>query len=155
MKEFVSAPLKISMENNVFIFNDECLHQLIGSAMGTKAAPSYANLTVAYLEDTLYATLRNVYDKGIAEAIQRNWMRYLDDCIIQWLAEWGDIKDFHRHLNNLHPSINFTIEQRDSCLPFLDISIFRNGSIKKFDIYKETDSFLYNYVFPILSSVAY
>ena len=41
---------EIILKNNSFQFNNINCIQTLGTAMGTKMAPTYANLTVAYLE---------------------------------------------------------------------------------------------------------
>ena len=49
--EFITDAIKIVLENNTFFFNDEFYLQTSGTAMGTKMAPTYANLVLAYLEE--------------------------------------------------------------------------------------------------------
>ena len=53
-KEFILESIKIILENNNFYFNDKMYTQVRGTAMGTKFAPTYATLVLAYLEEKLY-----------------------------------------------------------------------------------------------------
>ena len=48
-KAFIMESVQFILTNN-FTFNDEFFLQLIGTAMGTDMAPTYATLTMAYHE---------------------------------------------------------------------------------------------------------
>lgn len=48
---FILEGLNIVLQNNTFHFNDKYYLQLTGTAMGTKVAPTYANLTLGWLEE--------------------------------------------------------------------------------------------------------
>ena len=50
--------------------------------MGTKWTPTYATLTLAYLEENLFEIIGKKYDKGIKEEVTKSWKRYLDDYFI-------------------------------------------------------------------------
>ena len=63
------------MANNVFFFDDKHFKQLTGTAMGTKVAPSYANVTIAYREENLFERIMDSYDNITANTIKNNWMR--------------------------------------------------------------------------------
>ena len=69
--------------------------------------PTYATLTLAYLEENLYKINGKKY--GNEEEFTKSWKRYLDDCFIFWKCPWGDIKELHNLLQNLHPKIKFTM----------------------------------------------
>ena len=71
------------------------------------------------------------YDNVTANTITNNWMRYPDDCIIQWNDEWGNVEEFHNILNNLHHSIKFTMETIQDSISVLDIVIFKTGNVNK------------------------
>ena len=75
------------------------------------------------------------YEKSHAEVIHKEFKRYLDDCFLVWNITWGDVNEFQDLLNNLHPSIKFTMEQNNDGLAFLDIFIKRKGSSIITDIY--------------------
>ena len=51
--DFICDAIKLILENNIFFFNDNYYKQISGTAMGTKFAPSYPNLVLAYLKHKL------------------------------------------------------------------------------------------------------
>ena len=53
-KNFIIKGIKFLPENKDFVFNNEIYRQIKGTAMGTKVAPTYANLVMGYFEMTLY-----------------------------------------------------------------------------------------------------
>ena len=97
--------IKIILNNNPFQFNNITYIQTLGTAMGTKMAPTYATLT--YLEENLYEIIDKKYSNNIKEEFTKSWERYLDDCFIFWKCPWGDINELHNLLQNLHPKIKF------------------------------------------------
>ena len=52
-KEFILEAAEFVLKNNNFILLEEMFNQAMGTAMGTKFAPPYANLSVGFLEETL------------------------------------------------------------------------------------------------------
>ena len=52
-KRFIIKGTKIILNNNSFQFNNVNYIQTRGTAMGTKMAPTYVTLTLAYLEENL------------------------------------------------------------------------------------------------------
>ena len=66
--------------------------------MGTKMAPTYATLTLAYLEENLYEIIGYKYGNDIKEDFTKSWKRYLDDCFIFWKYLCGDINELHKLL---------------------------------------------------------
>ena len=140
-KEFILESIKTILENNNFLFNDVMYNQVRGTAMGTKFAPTYATLVLAYLEEILYTKVAMTFDQEFALYIKENWKRFLDDCFIFWSKGENNLKTFHSILNDLHPDLNFTIEYNDERLPFLDILLIKSNTKISTDIfYKETDS---------------
>ena len=86
-KEFILESIKIILENNNFYFNDKMYTQVRGTAMGTKFAPTYATLVLAYLEEKLYVQTEIKYGKEFARYIKDNWKRFLDDCFNLWTKD--------------------------------------------------------------------
>ena len=64
------------------MFNDRYFHQVKGTAMGTKMAPTYATLTFGYFEGMLYHRIGEKLGEEYHELIKMNWKRYQDDCFI-------------------------------------------------------------------------
>ena len=116
--------------------------------MGTKFAPPYACLTIGYLEETRLfpKILKNYFTDSICLYIKDNLFHYMDDGFIA-LAQNIDAISLKNALNDLHPSIKFTIEtakiksNTTESLNFLDIEvILNNGKFVSTDIfYKETN----------------
>ena len=63
--------------------------------MGTKFAPTYATLVLAYLEEKLYSEIETKFGKEFAIFIKENWKRFLDDCFVFWTKSKDDLKTFH------------------------------------------------------------
>ena len=140
-KEFILESTKLILENNNFYFNETMYTQVRGTAIGTKFAPTYSTLVLAYLEEKLFSEVEVQFEKEFAIYIKEKWKRFLDDCFIFWTKGEGDLENFHSILNNLHPNLTFTIEQSDEKLPFLDVLLLKYGNRIITDIYfKETDS---------------
>ena len=65
----------VVLKNNFFEFDGEFYHQLRGTAIGTKCAPSHGTLFMAGLEEEL-----------LSQAQDRPWLwcRYIDDIFLIW-----------------------------------------------------------------------
>ena len=104
--------------------------------MGTRLAPSYANLFMADFEDKFVYTYPDQ---------PRWWKQYIDDIFLLWTLGREKLDKFITHLNNCHPSIKFTAHISDSSADFLDTTV-KWGSENKLltDLHtKVTDSHNY------------
>ena len=54
--------------------------------MGKKCAPIYATLAIAFLETRLYETFEEKIGLANRTKLEKEWLRYLDDCFIYWDA---------------------------------------------------------------------
>ena len=143
-KEFIIDGLKLVLNNNHFFFDDRYFLQIKGTAMGTKVAPTYATLVMGFLEEKLYRKIDTQYDTAFSEYIRNNWKRYLDDCFMFWSKTKEELSNFHQLLNDIHPSIQFTMDMQEEELPFLDIMIIKKDDKIITDLfYKKTDSHQY------------
>ena len=97
------------------------LGHIYGTAIGTKFAPTYATLVLAYLEEMLYLQTEIEFDKELAGYIKDNWKRFMDDCFILWSKGEENLIRFHSILNSLYPDLKFTIEYNVERLPYLDV----------------------------------
>ena len=128
--EFVLEGLELVLRNSNFQFNGEYFSLMKGTATGTTVAPTYANLVMAFLEVKLYQDIKHTFGDAVHKYFFENWKRFLDDFNIVL-----------NMLNNLDPNLNFTCEQSDSGLSFLNLFIYKDGNFLKSDIfYKDTDS---------------
>jgi len=136
----MSDLLTTVLTKNYFQFVDQMYHQVQGTAMGTRMAPSYANLFMADLEEKLLA---GYHIKPIL------WKRYIDDILIVWPGDQDSLRDFVRYLNNAHPTIKFTYECSNTSVDFLDLTLYKGvrfNRINKLDIkpfFKHTNKFQY------------
>ena len=124
--------IRMILTMNNFSFNDNHYLQIHGTAMGTKMAPSYANLFLGFFEAN---ALKN------APFQPHTWLRYIDDFFMIWTEGPDNLKIFIDYLNNIHSTIKFTSSHSSTNIPFLDVSVSltNEGSIST-DLYtKPTD----------------
>ena len=140
-KSFILDAMHIILNNNSFKFGNKQLLQKIGTAMGTKFAPTYATLVLGYLETILYDRIEEKISKDARLLIENNTKRYLDDVFTILDTTLLNKDDLLPIMNTLHPNIQFTAEQSSHDIPFLDIRIIKSGTDIITDIYyKPTDT---------------
>jgi len=105
----------IFCSQSYFMFNDELFQQVDGVSMGGPLAPSFANAFLAHLENNKFTDFNSAIKPKL-------FLRYVDDCFALFNC-FDDALLFLNYLNTVHPSINFTIERGDLCMPFLDVKI--------------------------------
>ena len=128
--------LELVLTCNNFQFDNKHYLQVGGTAMGTKLAPSFANIYMGWFEDTF------VYTYKLQPLI---WKRYIDDIFMVWQHGPEQLNEFVHHLNSKHETIKFTEESSIKSINFLDITVNldNNGQITT-DLYcKPTDSHNY------------
>ena len=102
--EFIIESARFVLSNNYFMFNDLMWHQLFDTAMGTIFTPTYACLTMGYLEITkFYPQLVLIFNIDVCRENEDNGITPLPIDV--------DIDVFKEVLNNLHPGIVFTVKQ--------------------------------------------
>ena len=145
-KEFLTSFLELTLKYNIFEFNSELFLQQIGTAMGIRPAPSYANLFMAKI-DKLAQKLASMFGEGIHPI--KMWKRFLDDIFLIWTGTLENLHKFIEDLNKIHPTIKFTMnhtknENENNCncppcpsTPFL----YTTASVKDnkviLDLYKK------------------
>ena len=130
--------INLILHNNIFRFANGFFLQKIGTAMGTRMAPNYANLFMGDLEDEI---IKNYPLKPLC------WYRYIDDIFFIWTHGREELDKFLEYANNnRHGMVFETSDESISCeqVPFLDVLvIFKNGRLHT-DLYtKPTDKFQY------------
>ena len=105
---------EIVLKRNVFEFGADHYVQVSGTAIGTKMAPSYANIFMAQLEARILG--------GAALKPMEFW-RYIDDCFMIWQHGEVELLRFFEMLNSFHPSIQFTYEYSETRVNFLDVTV--------------------------------
>jgi len=121
---------------NNFDFNGKHYLQVGGTAMGTKVAPSFANIFMADFEN------KWVYNYKPKPLI---WLRYIDDIFMIWNEGQKSLQDFLTHLNSCHRTIKFTSEISEKEVNFLDTTVKIDEHRKLYtDLFcKPTDSHNY------------
>lgn len=113
VEELMSMVLKM----NTMTFNNKYYRQVQGTAMGTKMAPSYANLFMARLEQDMM---------NKSQLQPKVWRRYIDDIFAIFHCTEDELVAHLQHLNTLHPTIKFTHEYSRNEINFLDVKVQRN-----------------------------
>jgi hypothetical protein len=128
--------LECVLKMNNFEFNGQHYLQVGGTAMGTKLAPSLANIFMGNFEE------KYVYTYHLQPLL---WKRFIDDILGIWTYSLKSLLDFFDHLNSCHNSIKFTVEHSTTSTNFLDctIKIEDNLSISTCLYTKPTDTFAY------------
>ncbi|CAN8014275.1 unnamed protein product [Ixodes persulcatus] len=112
--------------------------------MGSPVSVSVANLVMEHIEEKVLKT--------VAFPV-KVYRRYVDDTFV--ILDKCHANDFHRELNSVHPTIQFSCEaEQQGKLPFLDVCVMRTGEPNhriETGVYRkpcETDNFL-DFFFPI------
>ena len=132
--------IKLCVVDNLFVFEGEIYKQISGLGMGNPLSPLLANLYMEFYEKHILTRLDLPH--GYV------WFRYVDDIFICWPDDCN-IQEFLQTLNNLVPTIKFTLEcEINNKLPFLDILVHRCDRSFKYSIYRKPtniNSFIHNY----------
>jgi desmoglein 4 len=129
------------LKTNIFEFNGELFLQKIGTAIGTRAAPTYANIFMEKIDSL-------VQECGVNENLNHIlfYKRFIDDILIFWKGSEEKFLEFMSQINTLHPTIKFTHEfdKKNKSTTYLDTTIqIKEGKIIT-DLYrKETDRIQY------------
>lgn len=108
--------LKINLTRNDFVFDGEFYLQILGTAMGKKFAPAYANIFMANWE-------QEVFSKCPKKPFK--YLRYLDDIWGIWTGSKGEFQEFMNILNSHDPCIKLKFEIHEDSIVFLDTTTFK------------------------------
>ena len=106
--------LETILKNNNLSFMDKHFLQLVGPAMGIKAAPPHANLFMGHHEETI----REAFIWAIFF-----WKRFIDDIFLIFLGTTNQLQSLQDFMNHLHPKIKFTFQHSTHQISFLDMKI--------------------------------
>ena len=119
MKKLLICRLaNLVLTENYFKFNKRIYRQTHGTAMGTRMAPSYANIFMKYVEMQLIDT---------SPKKPTLWLRLIDDIFMIWGPGKQALEDFKHLANNIHPTIKFAFNNNEQEIPFLDTIIYRGN----------------------------
>jgi hypothetical protein len=129
--------LTLVLTLNIFKFGDRIFQQLMGTAMGTRVAPTFANIFMAMID----TKISNCGKEHIHLS-----KRFIDDVFIIWTDTEEQFLNFMDEINNLHDTIKFThsYDLNEKSMTFLDmtIKIAKNQIVT--DLYrKPTDKIQY------------
>ena len=118
--------IKLILSTNSFTFNKEYYLQVLGTAMGTCMAPSYANLFMGKLEREFLQT---------QDKVPLVWWRYIDDVFIMWTHGEEPLHLFVENLNSYHMTIKLTATWSSEEIIFLETPVYvKNGRLET-DLY--------------------
>lgn len=124
--ELIMDLLTFVMRNSYLQFRDLILHQIDGTAMGTAAAPTYANIVVYMLEKSTVA------DMTAAKTLFL-YRRFLDD-VFAYL-EPSAVDEFKYRMNRLHPKLRFDFVVHSSEAAFLDLQVHKGPRFSESNIF--------------------
>ena len=148
-RQFVIDLLVIILKYNIFEFNGEHYVQNIGTAMGSRPAPAFANIFLARNIDKKIVEILNILQTTETFSYKL-FKRFLDDLFYVICGTTKQVHSLFDQLNSLHPSIKFTIQhtavisESDPCscekiyeISFLDTLLsLKDGKIIV-DLYKK------------------
>ena len=126
---------KLILDSNVFEFNGKVYKQKLGTAIGKKFAPAYANLFMSSLEEDVLNS---------CEVKPWIWYRYIDDVFFIWTHGEEKLYSFVEYTNSYYQAIKFTTEKSGESVSYLDVLVCRKGRTLETDLYcKSTDTHQY------------
>lgn len=99
LKQDIVDLTELVLKNNNFEFDRKHYVQKLGTAIGTRMAPSYANIFMNRLERQLISQ---------AAIKPHTWWRFIDDIFIIWTEGEHSLKSVIEFLNNAHRTMKFT-----------------------------------------------
>ena len=131
--------MKLVLTLNNFEFDEKHYLQIKGTAMGTRAAPNYANIYMGKFEKM------NIYETTYIDLIEF-FKRFIDDIFFIWISTEENLKKFFEYINSVHPSIKFTFEYSQTEINFLDVTVRKDkDGMLSTDLYRkavDTHSYL-------------
>ena len=87
--EFIMKLVKIIMEKNIFTFNNQHWLQLLGTSMGSRVSPTWANLFYGVLEKKILQNCPPHHKDFIFL-----WRRFITDIFIFFTGSWDQFEEF-------------------------------------------------------------
>ncbi|XP_044134272.1 uncharacterized protein LOC122926834 [Bufo gargarizans] len=98
--DFILEAVNFILKHNYFVFNTDFFLQKSGTAMGTRFAPSYANIFMSDWEDEV------ILPKLGADLVL--WKRYIDDVVFIWRGSDLALNSFLAEINRNNLNLHFT-----------------------------------------------
>ncbi|CAJ0946809.1 unnamed protein product, partial [Ranitomeya imitator] len=116
--QYILDCIKFILQHNYFVYEDQHYLQTWGTAMGTRFAPSYANIYVAKWEES-YIISEGRLHPGLV-----TWRRFIDDILFIWDGPRSDLDRFIAGLNSNQYGLEFTPNISTTSINFLDLNIY-------------------------------
>jgi hypothetical protein len=103
--------------------------------MGTRVAPTYANVFMNFLESKM---LEDCPDR--LKRLIFAWKRFIDDILLLFLGTMDDLKELHTFLNSYHTTMKFDepdYNENENSTKFLDMKIQINENRIITDLYRK------------------
>ena len=109
------------LKHSTLQFMDTHIHQILGTSMGTRMVPPYANLFMGKEESTIILTfLHLIYF----------WKRFVDDIFPIFLGSHSQLKSLMTFMNTISPTIKYTFTYSEQIATFLDVQIYLSETRK-------------------------
>ena len=107
-----------------FIFNLKLYFQIKGSVMGTKCAPTYANIFMSEFEERyIYLLVRNK---------SSNYLRFINDIFMVWTVSENELNSFINEINKMTSFHKFDFKFSKEKIEFLDTLVYKDHSKQHF-----------------------
>lgn len=117
------------------MYNNEVYHQHKGTAMGTRVAPSYANLLMGAFEK-IHILSEHAYKPNITF-----YRRFIDGLFFIWQGTRDEALNFTRILNINDWGLKFTANFSDVNIKFLDLMVsVKDGGFSTTTFLKKVDT---------------
>ena len=120
---FLVDLLKFVLKNNIFEFDMLTFTHTCGLAIGTKLTPALATIYIGQLEEAFLS------DRAIKPDL---CVRYVDDIFLIWAHTLDEFDTFMAELNDVQERINFMSEISKENCNFLDLTIHKSPTLKKY-----------------------
>ena len=103
--------MNIVRKSNIIRFADKCYLQI--QAMGTKMAPSYANLFMGKIEQLTHPKVHC-------------WKRFINGIFVILTDTEPELENYVARITQLHNTIKFTYEANPNQIQFLDTIVYKD-----------------------------
>ena len=112
--------LNVATKESFFMFNNRYYKQVDGVAMRSPLVPALANIFMCSFESRFLCDCPDDFEPVL-------YRHYIDD-MFALFPSTDHADKIKEYLSSKHHNIIFSIEkEKDGCLPFLDVNIFREN----------------------------